>query len=89
MNRRIGFQVQVSAMPQVHSLDDWCGTVVWLHSGAPEDPNDVTVIEMHTAEALYSTVKSLMHVIWTQDHDAQHAAVHWKMQIAVHWRIRG
>jgi len=36
---------------------------MWLFSGAPEDPEDDTVMEKHGAEALYSAVKSLMHAI--------------------------
>jgi hypothetical protein len=30
---------------------------MWLFSGEPEDPEDETVMEMHSADALYSTVK--------------------------------
>jgi hypothetical protein len=42
---------------------------MWLFSGAPEDSEDETVMEMHGAESLYSAVKSLMHAIRTEDQD--------------------
>jgi len=61
---------------------------MWLFSGAPEDPEDETVTEMHRANALYSAVKSLMHAIWTEDQDAQQDAAHWMIQIAKPWTIR-
>jgi hypothetical protein len=44
---------------------------MWLFSGTPEDPEDETVMEMHGASALYSTVKSLMDAIGTEDQDTQ------------------
>jgi len=40
------------------------------------------------AEALYLTVKSLMHAIRTEDWDAQQDAVHWMMQFAKPKMIR-
>jgi hypothetical protein len=55
---------------------------MWAFSGGPEDPEDVTVMEMHSAETLYSAVKSLMHAIRTEDRDAQHDAAHRMIQIA-------
>jgi hypothetical protein len=61
---------------------------MWLFSGAPEDPEDETVMEMHGADALYSSVKSLMHAIWTEDQDAQQDAAHRIIQIAKPWTIR-
>jgi hypothetical protein len=39
---------------------------MWLFSGAPEDPEDDTVMEKRGAEALYSAVKSLMNTIRTK-----------------------
>jgi hypothetical protein len=36
---------------------------MWLFSGAPEDPEDETLMEKHGPDALYSAVKSLMHTI--------------------------
>jgi hypothetical protein len=63
MNARIGFKLQVTATPGFHSLYDWCFQTMWLFSGEPEDPEDETVMEMHGADALYSAVMSLMHVI--------------------------
>jgi len=76
MNSRIGFKLQVTATPGFHSLYDLCYQAMWLFSGAPEDPEEETVMEMHGADALYSAVKSLMHVIRTEDQDAQQDAAH-------------
>ena len=61
---------------------------MWLFSGAPEDLEDDTVIEMHGADALYSAVQSLMRAIWTEDQDAQQDAAHRMIQIAKPWMIR-
>jgi hypothetical protein len=65
MNARIGFKLQVTATPGFHSLYDWCFQAMWLFSGSPEDPVDDTVMEMHSADALYSAVKSLMDAVRT------------------------
>ena len=81
-NARIGFNLLDTATPGFHSLYDWCYQAMWLFSGAPEDPEDETVMEMHGTNALYSTVKSLMHAIRTEYQDAQHDAAHRMMQIA-------
>ena len=70
-NARIGFKLQVTATPGFHSLDDWCLQTIWLLSGSSGDPEDNTVMENHGAEALYSTVKSLMHAIRTETEHAQ------------------
>jgi hypothetical protein len=51
-------------------------------SGAPEYPEDDTVMEMHGAEALNSALKSLMHAIGTKDKEAQQHAAHQMIQIA-------
>jgi hypothetical protein len=61
---------------------------MWLLSGAPDDPEDDTVMEKHGDEALYSAVKSLMHTIWTENKDAQQDATHRKIPIAKPWTIR-
>jgi hypothetical protein len=61
---------------------------MWQFSGAPEDPEDETVMEMHSADALYSGLKSLMHAIRTEDQDAQQDAAHRMIQIAQPWTIR-
>jgi hypothetical protein len=82
MNVKIEFQLQVIATPGFHSLYDWCFQTMWLFSGAPEYPEDVTVMGKHGAKALYSAVKSLMHAIRIKDEEAQQDAVHWKIQIA-------
>jgi hypothetical protein len=75
-NAKIGFKLQVTATPGFHSLYDWCYQAMWLFSGAPEDPEDETVMEMHGADALYSAVKSLMRAIRTEGQDAQQNAAH-------------
>jgi len=40
------------------------------------------VMEKHGADALYSTVKNLMHAIWTEDEEAQQDAAHQMIQNA-------
>jgi len=87
-NARIGFKLQPTATPGFHSLYDWCYQMMWLFSGAPEDPEDETVMEKHGADTLYSTVKSLMHAIHTADEEGQQHAAHRMIQIAKPWMIR-
>jgi hypothetical protein len=87
-NARIGFKLEVTATPGFHSLYDWCYQTMWLFSGASENPEDETVMEMHGANALYSAVKSLMHAIQTEDQDAQQDAAHRMIQTAKPWTIR-
>jgi hypothetical protein len=87
-NVRIGFKLQVTATPGFHSLYDWCYQTMWLFSGAPEDPEHETVMEMHSADAPYSAVKSLIHAIQTEDQDVQQDAAHLMIQIAKPWTIR-
>ena len=87
MNAEIVFKLQVTAMPGFHSLYDWCYHTMCLFSGAPDDPEDDTVMEQHGADALYSTVKSLMHAIQTEDEEAQQDAEPWMIQIAKPWTI--
>jgi len=55
---------------------------MWLFSGAPENPEDETVMEKHGADVLYSAVKSLMHAIRNEDQEAQQDAAHQMIQIA-------
>jgi len=74
INVRIWFQVQVTATPGFHSLYDWCFQKMWLFSGAPQDPEDETVMGRHGAKALYCAVKSFLHAIRTEDRDAQQDA---------------
>jgi len=52
MNVRIGFKLRVPAMPGFHSLYYWCFQTMWLFSGAPDDPEDDSEMEMHSAGAL-------------------------------------
>jgi len=44
---------------------------MWLFSGEPDDPENDTEMEKHVAAALYSTVDSVMHAIWTEDEKGQ------------------
>jgi hypothetical protein len=61
---------------------------MWLFSGAPEDPEDDTVMNQHGADTLYSAVKGLMNAIWTEDEETQQDAAHRMIQIAKPWTIR-
>jgi len=56
--------------------------MMWQFSGVPEDPENDTMMEKLGAEALYSTVKSVMHAIQREDEDTQQDAVHRLRQIA-------
>jgi len=56
--------------------------MIWLFSGAPEDPEDDTVMEKHGTEALYAAVRSLMHAIRNKDEEALQDAAHRMIQIA-------
>jgi len=82
MNAKIGLKLHVTATPGFHSLYVWCFQMMWLFSGAPEDPENDTVMEKRGAEALYSAVQSLMHAIWTKDKEAQQDAAHRMIQFA-------
>ena len=88
MNARIGFKLQVTAKPGFHSLYDWCYQTMRLFSGAPENLDDDAVMGKHSASALNSAVKSLMHAILTEDEEAQQNAAHGMIQIARLWTIR-
>jgi len=70
LHAKIGFKRQVTATPGFDSLYNWCLQTMWLFSGALEDSENDTVMGKHGAEALYSTVKSLMHAIQTKDEEA-------------------
>jgi len=87
MNAKIGFNLQVRATPGIHSLYDSCFKTMWLISDAPEDPEDDTVMEKYGADALESSVKSLMHAIRTKDEEAQNDVAQWMIQIAKPWTI--
>ena len=86
-NAKIGFKLQVTALLGIHSLYDWCYKKMWLFSGGRDNPEDDTVMEKHVAEALYSTEKSLMHSIRTENKEAQQDAPHQIIQIANPWKI--
>jgi hypothetical protein len=87
MTVRIGFKLQVTTTPGFHALYDWWYQTMWLFSGESEDSEDETAMEMHGADALYSTVKSLMNAIWTEDRDAQQDAAHRMIPNAKPWTI--
>jgi hypothetical protein len=53
-----------------------------------ENREDDTVMEYHGVEALYSTMKSLIHAIQTEDQTAEQNAVHWMLHIVKPWMIR-
>ena len=61
---------------------------MWLFSCAPEYPEDKTVMEMHSADALHSAVKSSMHAIPTEEQDSQQDSARWMIQIRKPWTIR-
>ena len=82
MNARIGFKLQVTAKPGFHSIYDWCFQMMWLFSGAPEEPENETLMEKHGAKALYSAVTCLIHTIRTEDQDDQQDAAQQMIQIA-------
>ena len=82
MNAKIGFQLQVTATVGFYSLYDWCYQVMWLFSGAPEDPEEGTMKDKQGADGLYSTGESLIHAIRTEDEEAQQHVAHQKIQIA-------
>jgi len=82
MNARIEFKLHVTGTLGFHSLHDWYFHMMWLFSGAPEYPMDNTVVEMHGAEALYSTVEGAMYAIWMKDEEAQQEAAHQMIEIA-------
>jgi len=88
VNARIVLKLQVTSTLGFHSLYDWCFQLMWLFSGAPEYPEDDTLMEKPGAEALDSAVKSLMHPIRTEYEDAQQDAAHRQIQIAYPWTIR-
>jgi hypothetical protein len=62
--------------------------MIWLVSGASEHPVDNTGMEKHSAEALYSGAKSLMHAIWTKDEEAQQDVAPRMIQISKPSMIR-
>jgi hypothetical protein len=84
---RIGFKLQVTATMGFHSLYDWCYQTMWLFSGAPDDPENDTVMEKHVAEALNSAVKGLTHAFRTKDEEAELDVAHQMIQIGKPWMI--
>jgi hypothetical protein len=62
--------------------------MMWLFSGAPEDPEDDTMIEKHGADALYSAVNSLMHVTQTEDEEAQQDLAQQIIEIVNPWMVK-
>jgi len=60
---------------------------MWLFSVAPDNPEDNGVMEMHGTNGVYSAVKSVMHVIRTEDEEARPDMAHRMIQIAMPWKI--
>jgi len=55
---------------------------MFLVAGAPEHPEDETVLDMEGADALYSAVNSVMQATQTENRDVQQDAGHRVIQIA-------
>jgi len=70
MKAIIGFTLHVTAKPAFNSLFDCCYQTMWLFSSVPEDSENDSLMETHGAEALYSTVNSVLQAIWAKDTDA-------------------
>jgi hypothetical protein len=85
---RNGFKLQVTTTPGFHSLCEWCFLTMWQFSGAPEDPDNETVLAKPSADAVVSAVKGLMNAIRTGDQDTQQDAAHLRIQISEPWRIK-
>jgi hypothetical protein len=81
INAKIGFKLQVTAIPGLHSLYECCFQTKWLFSGVPEDPEDDSVMVNHGVEGLYSTVESVMHAIRNEDEEAQQDVLYRIFQI--------
>jgi len=88
MNAKIGFKLVVTPLPGFYSLNDWWYQMVWLFSGGPDNPQYDTVMEKHSAEALHSAVKGLMHAIHTEGKEARQDVVHQMIQSAKGWTVR-
>jgi predicted nucleic acid-binding Zn ribbon protein len=86
-NVRIGFKLPFTATLEFHSHHNWCYQSMLLFSGAPEDPENETVMDKHSADALYSAVKCLTDAINTEDKDAQHNMAHRIIQIGKLWTL--
>jgi len=78
MNLRIGFKLQVAAMLGFHSLYHWCFYMMWLFSGAPEDPEDNSVMDKNHRDASCPSVKSTMDAVQTHD-EATPQGAPWRM----------
>jgi hypothetical protein len=61
--------------------------MMWLFSGALDDPEDETVMETPRADALLSAVKSLMRAIQTEYQEAQQHVEHRMINITQPWTI--
>jgi hypothetical protein len=84
---RIGFILHVTATSGFPSLHDQCDHMIWLFSGAAEDPEDNRAMEEHRADTLDSAANSMMHVIWTEEEEAEQDMVHRMIQIPMPWII--
>jgi hypothetical protein len=61
---------------------------MWQFAGVSEVSEDETMMEMHSADTLYSALKCLMHAILTEHKDAQQDAEHRMITIRMPWMIR-
>jgi len=71
MNAKIGFKRQVTATPGFHSLFDMSHQKMRLFPGVPDNPENDTGIEKHSADAMHYAMKSPMHAIPAKDEEAQ------------------
>jgi len=87
MNANIEFYVHVTTPPGFDSLYDYCCLRTSPCLGAPDDPEDETVMQMHGANALHSAVKSLIHAIRIEDEGAQQDVAQRRMWMVKAWTI--
>jgi len=75
-------------MSGLYSVYNWCYQTMWLCSGVSDDWEDDTGMETHGANTMDSTVKSLTHVMWTEDNHLQLDAAHVMILIGKPWTLR-
>ena len=63
-------------MPPFHSHGHWCYQTMWPLSGESDYPDGDTMMAKYGAESVYSVLVSLVHVIWTEESEAQEDAAH-------------
>jgi len=82
MRTTIGLTLQVTALPGILSLFDWCFHKMLLSSSVPEHQEDGTAMEKHGAGVVHSAVKSLMNAIQSEHKEVNKNTVHWMILIA-------